>query len=74
VGETIFASAVAASERETGAMQLSRKSFSFWKQDLVALVFVIIYVVLAFAAMWVWTMASEEANAFVSNVERVDVK
>jgi hypothetical protein len=53
-------------------MQLGRKSFSFWKQDLVALVFVVIYIVLAFAAMWVWTMASNEANAFVSSVERID--
>jgi hypothetical protein len=53
-------------------MQLGRKSFSFWKQDLVALVFVVIYIVLAFAAMWVWAMASNEANAFVSSVERID--
>ena len=54
-------------------MQLGRKSFAFWKQDLVALVFVVIYIVLAFAAVWVWTMASNEANAFVSSVERVEV-
>ena len=52
-------------------MQPSRKSFSFWKQDLVALVFVIIYVVVACAAVWVWTRASDEANAFVSPVEHV---
>jgi hypothetical protein len=53
-------------------MQLGRKSFAFWKQDLVALVFVVIYIVLAFAAVWAWTMASNEANAFVSSVERID--
>ncbi len=53
-------------------MQRSRKSFSFWKHDLVALIFVIIYVVLACAAAWVWTRASDEANAFVSPVEHVD--
>jgi hypothetical protein len=53
-------------------MQLGRKSFAFWKQDLVAVVFVVIYIVLAFAAMWVWTVASNEANAFVSSVARVE--
>lgn len=51
-----------------------RKYFALWKQDLVALFFVVIYVALAFAAMWMWNLASDEANAFVSNVERVDVK
>jgi len=53
-------------------MQLGRKSFAFWKQDIVALVFVVIYIVLTFAAVWVWTLASNEANAFVSSVERID--
>jgi len=56
-------------------MQLDprHKIISFWKQDVVALLLVVIYIALAIVAMWAWNLLSAEADAFVSKAERADV-
>jgi len=56
-------------------MQLEprHKSISFWNQDIVALLLVVVYIALMIAAMWAWSLASAEADAFAGNVHRVVV-
>jgi hypothetical protein len=57
-------------------MQLDprRKSIPFWKQDVVALFLILIYITSAFGAMQAWSFLSDRANAFVSNVEPIHIK
>jgi hypothetical protein len=48
-----------------------RKPTSFLNQDIVALVAVASYIALTFLVVQAWSFLSEEANAFVSNVEHI---
>jgi hypothetical protein len=48
------------------------KQTSFWKQDVGALVAVAIYIALAFLVFQTWTFLSENADAFVSDVQRIN--
>ena len=50
----------------------SRKLIPFWKQDIAAVVLVVIYVALAFLLIMTWNYLSEEANAFVSEAKQIN--
>jgi hypothetical protein len=47
-------------------------ALSFWKQDITALALVAIYVTLAFLIASAWSYLSDEANAYVSDAQRID--
>ena len=49
-----------------------RKSPSFWKQNLAALVLVAIYIGLTLLVVLAWNYLSGKADAFVSDAKRIN--
>jgi hypothetical protein len=47
------------------------KPIPFWKQDIVALLAAILYLLLAIFVMYTWTRFSDQANAFTSSVANI---
>jgi len=45
-----------------------------WKQDAAALIAVIIYLALAFCVMQLWSILSDQANAFANNAMHMSGK